>query len=110
MVIDDHQLGTEIKSEHCDKTFFADWGSPVIVTEDEPGKAAATTPSANAGSAKQPADGNQPADQGAASVPNSNPGSVPNSNPGSVPNAKPGSDSKDTGTGPKPKGPEGKLS
>jgi predicted AAA+ superfamily ATPase len=102
MVIDDHQLGTEIKSEHCDKTFFADWGSPVIVTEDEPGKAAATTPSANAGSANKPADGNQPADQGAASVPNSNPGSVPKS--------KPGSDSKDTGTGPKPKGPEGKLS
>jgi hypothetical protein len=101
MVIDDHQLGTEIKSEHCDKTFFADWGSPVIVTEDEPGKAAATTPSANTGSANKPADGNQPADQGAASVPNSNPGSVPNS--------KPSSDSKDTGTGPKPKGPEGKL-
>jgi hypothetical protein len=108
MVIDDHQLGTEIKSEHCDKTFFADWGSPVIVTEDEAGKAAATTLPASAGSANKPADPNKPAEQGAASVPNSNPGSVPNSNLGSVPDSKRSSDPKETSTGPKPKGPEGK--
>jgi hypothetical protein len=34
MVIDDKLLGTEIKSEHCDQSFFVDWGSPVIVTEN----------------------------------------------------------------------------
>ncbi|TVP96884.1 MAG: AAA family ATPase [Planctomycetaceae bacterium] len=35
MIIDDRMLGTEIRSEHCDQTFFADWGSPVLVTEGE---------------------------------------------------------------------------
>lgn len=120
MVIDDHMLGTEIKSEHCDKTFFADWGSPVIVTEDEPGKADATQPTGDAGSAnkaegaQQPEAPNGPKGQGSGSVPDSNPGSVPVSQtsvPGSktsVPDAKPSSDLKDTGTTPKPKGPEGK--
>lgn len=29
-VIDDSLLGTEIKCESCGKTFFADWGEPVI--------------------------------------------------------------------------------
>lgn len=32
MVIDDALLGTEVKSEHCDKTFIADWGMPVLLT------------------------------------------------------------------------------
>jgi hypothetical protein len=32
MVIDDALLGTEIKSEHCDKAFIADWGMPVLLT------------------------------------------------------------------------------
>ncbi len=32
MVIDDALLGTEVKSEHCDQTFIADWGMPVLLT------------------------------------------------------------------------------
>lgn len=36
MLIDDSQLGTEVQSEHCDKTFFADWGTPVLLATDEP--------------------------------------------------------------------------
>jgi replication-associated recombination protein RarA len=36
MIIDDSLLGTEIKSEHCDKTFIADWGMPVILTGEVP--------------------------------------------------------------------------
>lgn len=32
MIIDDALLGTEVKSEHCDKTFMADWGLPVLLT------------------------------------------------------------------------------
>lgn len=34
MVIDDHLLGTEVRCERCDKTFFADWGTPVLISED----------------------------------------------------------------------------
>jgi tellurite resistance protein len=32
MIIDDALLGTEVKSEHCDKAFIADWGMPVLLT------------------------------------------------------------------------------
>lgn len=31
MVIDDRQLGTEVQSEHCNESFVADWGSPVLL-------------------------------------------------------------------------------
>jgi len=34
MVIDDALLGTEVRSEHCDQSFFADWGMPVLVAEE----------------------------------------------------------------------------
>ncbi len=36
MVIDDHYLGTEVQSEHCEQTFFAAWGMPVLLAKDEP--------------------------------------------------------------------------
>lgn len=31
MVIDDRQLGTEVQSEHCNESFVADWGAPVLL-------------------------------------------------------------------------------
>ncbi len=42
MVIDDRQLGTEVRSEHCDASFMADWGSPVLL---DPQLSPATEPS-----------------------------------------------------------------
>lgn len=37
MIIDDALLGTEVKSEHCDQRFVADWGMPVLLAPDESG-------------------------------------------------------------------------
>jgi len=34
MVIDDALLGTEVRSEHCDQNFLADWGTPILVAEE----------------------------------------------------------------------------
>jgi len=36
MVIDDALLGTEVRSEHCDEAFFADWGTTVLIAEAPP--------------------------------------------------------------------------
>jgi len=32
MIMDDALLGTEVRSEHCDATFLAEWGMPVMLT------------------------------------------------------------------------------
>lgn len=34
MVIDDRKLGTEVQSEHCDTSFVAEWGSPVLLDSE----------------------------------------------------------------------------
>ena len=34
MIIDDALLGTEVKSEHCDESFVADWGMPVLLASE----------------------------------------------------------------------------
>jgi tellurite resistance protein len=33
MIIDDSMLGTEVQSEHCDETFVAQWGCPVLAND-----------------------------------------------------------------------------
>jgi tellurite resistance protein len=35
MVIDDSLLGTEVQSEHCEETFVAQWGRPVMANDQE---------------------------------------------------------------------------
>lgn len=44
MVIDDALLGTDVRSEHCDETFFADWGTPVLIADDPSHTAPPETP------------------------------------------------------------------
>jgi hypothetical protein len=46
MVINDALLATEIRSEHCDETFFADWGTPVLIADENPQAAPPETPQA----------------------------------------------------------------
>ncbi len=42
-ILDDQTLGTDVLCTKCGQTFFAGWGEPVLVIEDEPSSSVATT-------------------------------------------------------------------
>ncbi len=60
MVIDDRQLGTEVQSEHCDGSFVADWGSPVLL-DPEPAAASESAAAMKSTTSNEPEASNGPA-------------------------------------------------